>query len=87
MVTETIKFVASCVRYNYSVAENERKKDSMSPILDVLPTMIANFAENARVSTGFRLLKRCLRHALDPKAFALENTTAHMQKLPLLQMN
>ena len=65
------------MRYNYSVAENERKKDSMSPILDVLPTMIANFAENARVSTGFRLLKRCLRHALDPKAFALENTTAH----------
>ena len=32
----------------------------------VLPRYIIDTCENFRLSSGFRLLKRCLRHAMDP---------------------
>ena len=41
-----------------------------------MPTMFLDFANGCRESAGFRLLKRCLRHSLDPKAFPLMETKA-----------
>jgi hypothetical protein len=38
--------------------------------------LIIDFAGNARVDSGYRLLSRCLRHALDSKCPTLENSTA-----------
>ena len=32
----------------------------------VVPNIIINFATNSRCGSGYRLLKRCLRHGLDP---------------------
>ena len=32
------------------------------------------------MSSGYRLLKQCLRHALDPRAFPMENRMAHIFK-------
>jgi hypothetical protein len=34
----------------------------------VIPIIIREFANGARIFTGFRLLKRAIRHAMDPKA-------------------
>ena len=44
---------------------NSNFKLSKTKIYSVLPDLIVTFAERARLHSGFRLLKRALRHAMD----------------------
>ena len=79
MIVETVDLMASIVRY-----DDKRMKEATKDlgykllVLDVLPSIIVDFAQKSRVSSGYRLLKRCIRHALDPKAFPLEHRKAHL---------
>jgi len=50
------------------------KKDG--EIYDALPKLLIDFAAKSRVDSGYRLLSRCLRHALDSKCPSLENKAA-----------
>jgi hypothetical protein len=43
-----------------------------------VPTTIVSFAEAARLHEGFRLIMRCLRHAIDPQAFSLIYATGYI---------
>ena len=47
-----------------------------SPVYDVMPSIFVEFANGSRTSSGFCLLKRCLRHSFDPKARSIMNTNA-----------
>jgi hypothetical protein len=46
----------------------------------VIPTLIRLFAEGCRVYCGFRLLKRAIRHAMDPHAHDISLCKAHVIK-------
>jgi predicted transcriptional regulator len=39
-----------------------------SKIYQIIPNIIRQFAQGSRVGTGFRLCKRAVRHAMDPKS-------------------
>ena len=43
------------------------KDNDLPKAAEVLPSMISAFAAGARVDSGERLMKRCIRHALDTK--------------------
>ena len=49
------------------------KKDSA--IHDSLPKVLIKFASQSRADSGYRLLKRSVRHAMDSKCQSLENKT------------
>ena len=73
MVIPVINLMANIVRYN----PNQKKYTSYnSPVYDVLPSIFIEFANGSRASSGFRLLKFCLRHAFDPKAFPIMEQNA-----------
>lgn len=46
----------------------------------VMPSILINFADNARIHKGFRLIKRCIRHAIDPQAISILHATAQIIK-------
>ena len=56
----------------------EWKRDNA--IFDSLPKLLINFATKSRADSGFRLLKRCIRHALDSQCPSLEGKTATLIK-------
>lgn len=79
MIPSLINLFASIVRFD--ALQKQKSSDYVShslPVLDVLPSLFVEFANKSRVSSGFRLLKRCLRHALDPKCIPLDNTKAYL---------
>ena len=73
MIAPVISLFASFVRHN---DDKEIYTDYNSPVYDVMPSLFIDFANGSRAGSGFRLLKRCLRHALDPKAFPLMENDA-----------
>ena len=73
LVEPVINLLAATVRYD----ENRKQyTDFNSNVYDVMPDIFVEFANSSRVSAGFRLLKRCLRHALDPKTHPLMEQSA-----------
>ena len=62
-VFQIIKTMAQLVNIS-----NEQQKDSYkNRTYQLLPSMLIQFAEGARVQSGYRLIKRCIRHAIDPQ--------------------
>ena len=73
MVIPVINLMANIERYD----PNQKKYTSYnSPVYDILPSIFIEFANGSRASSGFRLLKFCLRHAFDPKAFPIMEQNA-----------
>ena len=75
LVFPVVDLIASLVRYNPKKIKYTEYK---SPVYDVLPSLFIEFANKSRVGTGFRLLKRCLRHSFDPKANLLMERSASL---------
>ena len=76
ILTGLLKLFATIVRFDNDETTIDKKRALNSVLSDVIPSQLVNFASNARVGSGYRLLKRCLRHALDPKAPPLHETKA-----------
>ncbi len=75
MLPGILSLFATIVRFDNEKMQGDKNKYD-SRVQQVLPSQLVNFASKARVGTGYRLLKRCLRHALDPKASPIDNTKA-----------
>lgn len=45
---------------------NAKFKSGIDNMYSILPDIIVNFAERSRLHSGYRLLKRAVRHAMDP---------------------
>ena len=67
-VITVVNLLASIVKYG---DKKDKYTEFDSPVYDVLPQIYIEFANKSRDSAGFRLLKRCLRHAFDPKSHPL----------------
>ena len=76
MIAPVLNLFGTVVRFNEKKGSNKQAIKEE----DVLPSILIDFATKSRISTGFRLLKRCLRHAMDPKARPLEHSVAHLFK-------
>ena len=46
------------------------------PVCEAIPEMFIDFARGCRVDLGYRLLRRCLRHAFDSKCESIDNKVA-----------
>ena len=68
-----INLMANVVRFD---DDNTKYTSYNSPVYDVMPSIFVEFANGSRASSGFRLLKRCLRHSFDPKAQSIMNKKA-----------
>ena len=44
-----------------------------APIYKAIPSFLVDFAFGSRIGSGYRLLRRCVRHAMDPKISSLLN--------------
>ena len=56
--------------------ENRKYTKYHSPIYNIIPTIIVDFAFKSCIDSGFHLLARCLRHAFDPRAHPIIRTTS-----------
>ena len=74
-VAAIINLMANVVRYK----SNQQIYTSYnSPVYDVLPSIFLEFANGSRASSGYSLLKRCLRHSFDPKAMPIMEQKASL---------
>ena len=48
---------------------------------DTMPTYLLNFAFESRINSGYRLLDRCARHAMDPKTPSLKDCEIEIRQL------
>ena len=66
-IPEVVGFIADFIRF-------EKKKYTHwdSPYYRVIPTMLVDIAYGCRIDSGFRLIQRCGRHAVDSKIDPLE---------------
>jgi hypothetical protein len=44
----------------------------------IIPNIIRNFAEGSRIGSGYRLIKRAVRHAMDPKSIDIQDCEGHV---------
>ena len=62
--------------------DEEKKKHTTwqkdSPVFSAVPKMFIDFVSKCRVDIGYRLLRRCLRHALDSRTESLDNKQAKL---------
>ena len=75
MIADVVSLFASIVKYN---EKKTKYTEYDSPLYDVLPSIFINFANESCAGSGFCLLKQCLCHTLDPKAFPLMETDAFL---------
>ena len=66
-VTETISLISNFVRFQ----KNKRHTKWDSPIYRAMPSMLIDIAYGCRIDSGFRLVQRCARHAVDARALNL----------------
>ena len=74
MVPRILAFFAAAV--TFAPPETKHTKWARdSAIYDALPTMVIDFASKSRVDSGYRLIERCVRHALDSKCPSIQKKT------------
>jgi hypothetical protein len=66
-VVKLIKIIAALVDITKPEGDTNGNKKYNDRTYRLLPQMIVTFAEEARYHEGFRLVKRCMMHALDPE--------------------
>ena len=65
-ITETISLITNFVKF-----EKDKKNTKWdAPIYRAMPAMMINIAYGCRIDSGYRLLQRCARHAVDVRAVA-----------------
>ena len=63
-VTETISLISNFIRF-----ERDKKYTKWdAPIYRAMPAMMIDIAYGCRIDSGYCLLQRCARHAVDPRA-------------------
>ena len=62
---QLLSFLASCVSFDKDI----KFTDFDSPVYKIVPIMITKIAYGSRRDSGFRLLKRCVRHSTDAKYY------------------
>ena len=63
----------------FSPKETKHTKwEKDSSVYDAMPTMFINIAKECRLNSGYRLLKRCIRHAMDTRTESLDNKKAQL---------
>ena len=61
--------------------DNKKYTSFDSPVYEVyeaIPTLLVNFVYNSREGEGYRLLRRCLRHSMDPKGSQVLNSSGRL---------
>jgi hypothetical protein len=79
MIAPILNLISNVVQYRSNHSDKKVRYTAFdSPIYDVIPSLFVEFANGSRAGngTGFRLLKRCLRHALDPRTLPLMDQKA-----------
>ena len=66
VVTKVIDLMSSFVRFT---TKNYTKFDA--DVYNCVPSNIVDFAYGSRLDTGYRLLKRCIRHGMDTRCQSL----------------
>jgi hypothetical protein len=75
-VAKLIKIIAGLVTI---VKPNEEEpKQYTDRAYRLVPRMIVDFAEQARINTGFRLVHRCMRHGIDPQTYSILFSKCHI---------
>ena len=75
----TLELVASFLNFDKSGLRTTSNNE-VAGEYHHLPTIIQNFAYDARVDAGYRLLKRCARHACDPKTQSMYDQSVDLFK-------
>lgn len=50
---------------------NSKDNNEINKMFTILPDLIVEYANRSRLHSGYRLLKRAVRHALDPEGFSI----------------
>ena len=58
--------------------DNKKYTTFDSPVYEAIPTLLVDFAYNSREGAGYRLLRRCLRHSMDPKGSQVLNSSGRL---------
>eukprot|EP00956_Cyclotella_meneghiniana_P042479 scaffold248489_cov87-Cyclotella_meneghiniana.AAC.1 len=69
--------MASFVTF-YDKEAKHTKWQQDGPVFAAIPKMFIDFATECRVDIGYRMLRRCLRHAFDSKTESLDNKIAKL---------
>ena len=72
-----LELMASFVTF-YDKGTKHTKWQQDGPVFAAIPKMFIDFANECRVDIGYRLLRRCLRHAFDSKTESLDNKIAKL---------
>ena len=66
---------AAFVRFDdKDMKRTDWEKDSA--VFSVIPSIFIDFAEGSRIDSGYRLLRRCVRHSMDSRTESLDNKEA-----------
>jgi len=78
-VIAAVNILGALVDYSVEDPETASKKKTYE-VHGVVPTLLRKFAEGARADDGIRVLKRAVRHAVDPKTPTLLNASGKVCK-------
>ena len=76
MLPSVLEIFATMLEYK----ENVRFTEFKHKVYEALPTFFVEIAHGSRVDSGFRLLRRCARHAMDSNARDLIHTDGKLLK-------
>jgi hypothetical protein len=74
-IYKMIKIISSLVDI---FSETEETEEYQKSTYRLVPAMIVRFSQLARVHSGFRLVRLCLCHAVDPQTVGILNTSGHV---------
>jgi hypothetical protein len=63
-----------------SITPNEGTGKSEIKAYSVMPKFLLDYANSARLHSGYRLVKRCVRHAMDPRAVSILHSSGKIVK-------
>jgi hypothetical protein len=70
-----LRFMSSFVYFKACAQTDDSK---MPPIFHSIPALFIDLAKNSRVDSGYRILSRMIRHALDSKIAPMDDCSAEI---------
>ena len=71
-ISSLLDLFATMVTFN-----NTKHTEFDAPIYKAIPSFLVEFAFGSRIGSGYRLLRRCIRHAMDPLIPSLLNENSN----------
>ncbi len=75
---QVLDLMSALINFDDLPIQNEKKSTTERIDYSVIPTLLIYFAEGSRLHTGFRLVKRTIRHAMDPTAPPILNARGYL---------